>query len=63
MLAGTFTIAGAASRLETLVEVMAGAARGRYRLELYRHPGCLIGEAPDSGKGVSRLAYSLSSTV
>ena len=55
--------AEAASRLESLVEVMAGAASGRCRLELYRHPSCLIGEAPESWKGVSRLAYSLSSTV
>ena len=56
-------IAEAASRLESLVEVMAGAASGRCRLELYRDPSCLIGEAPESRKGVSKLAYSLSSTV
>ena len=52
-----------ASQLESLVEVMAGAASGRCRLELYRDLSCLIGEAPESRKGVSRLAYSLSSTV
>ena len=56
-----------ASRLGSLVEVTAGApagaASGRCRLELYRDPSCLIGEAPESRKGVSRLAYSLSSTV
>ena len=46
-----------------VVELMAGAASGRCRLELYRDPSCLIGEAPESRKGVSRLAYSLSSTV
>ena len=56
-------IAEAASRLESLVEVLAGAASGRCRLELYRNPSCLIGEAPESMKEVSRLAYSLSSTV
>ena len=31
-------IAEVASRLESLVEVMAGAASGRCRLELYRDP-------------------------
>ena len=51
-------IAEAASRLESLVEVMAGSG-----LELYCDPSCLIGEAPESRKEVSRLAYSLSSTV
>ena len=35
-------IAEAASRLESLVEVTAGAASGRCRLELYRDPSCLI---------------------
>ena len=43
--------------------MMAGAASGRCRLELYRDLSCLIGEAPENGKRVSRLAYSLSSTV
>ena len=43
--------------------MVAGAAFGRCQLELYRDPSCLIGEAPESKKGVSRLAYSLSSTV
>ena len=43
--------------------MMAGAASGRCRLELYRDPSCLIGVAPESRKGVSRLAYSVSSTV
>ena len=52
-----------ASRLESLVELMAGAASGRCWLELYRDLSCLIGEAPESRKGVSRLAYSLISTV
>ena len=42
---------------------MVGAASGRCRLELYRDPSCLIEEAPESRKEVSRLAYSLSSTV
>ena len=56
-------VAEAASRLENLVEVMAGAASGRCRLELCLDPSCLIEEAPESRKGVSRLAYSLSSTV
>ena len=56
-------IAEVASRLESLVEVVAGAASGRCRLELYRDPSCLIGVAPESRKGVSRLAYSVSSTV
>ena len=56
-------IAEAVSRLESLVELMAGAASGRCQLELYRDPSCLIGEAPENRKGVSRLAYSLSSTV
>ena len=56
-------IAEAASRLERHVEVMARAASGRCRLELYCDPSCLIGEAPESRKDVSRLAYSLSSTV
>ena len=56
-------IAEAASRLESLVEVIAAAASGRCWLELYRDPSCLIGEAPESRKEVSRLAYSLSSTV
>ena len=36
--------------------MMAGAASG---LELYCDPSCLIGEAPESEKEVSRLAYSL----
>ena len=56
-------IAEAATRLESLVEVMAGAASGRCWLDLYRDPSCLIGEVPESRKEVSRLAYSLSSTV
>ena len=56
-------MAEAASRLESLPEVTARAASGRCRLELYRDPSCLIGEAPESRKEVSRLAYSLSSTV
>ena len=56
-------IAEAASRLESLVEVMAGAASGRCLLELYHDQSCLIGEAPENRKEVSRLAYSLSSTV
>ena len=56
-------MAEAASRLEHLVEVMAGAASGRCWLELYRDPSCLIGEAPESRKEVSRLAYNLGSTV
>ena len=56
-------IAEAASQLESLVEVMAGASSGRCRLELYRDSRCLIGEVPESRKEVSRLAYSLSSTV
>ena len=56
-------IAEAVSRLETLVVVMASVASGRCQLELYRDPSCLIGEAPESRKEVSRLAYSLSSTV
>ena len=43
--------------------MMAGAASGRCRLELYRDQSCLIGEVPESRKEVSRLAYSLSSTV
>ena len=47
-------IAEAASRLESLVEVMARAASWRCRLELYRDPSCLIGEAPESRKEVSR---------
>ena len=42
---------------------MAGAASERCRRELYRDPSCLIGEAPESMKGVGRLAYSLSSNV
>ena len=46
-----------------IVEVMAGAASGKCRLELYRDPSCLIGEAPESRKEVSRVAYSRSSTV
>ena len=33
------------------------------RFELYRDPSCLIGKAPESRKEVSRLAYSLGSTV
>ena len=48
VLAGTSTIllelydiAEAASRVESLVEVMAGAASGRCRLELYRDPALL----------------------
>ena len=48
-------IAIAESWLESLVEVMAGADSGRCRLELYRDPSCLIGEAPESRKEVSRL--------
>ena len=56
-------MAVAASRLESPTEVTARAASGRCRLELYRDPNCLIGEAPESRKEVSRLAYSLSSTV
>ena len=56
-------IAEVASRLESLIEVMAGAASSRCRLELYRDSSCLIGEAPESRKEVNRLAYSLSSTV
>ena len=54
VLAGTSTIlAEAASRLERLREVMAGAALERCWLELYRDPSCLIGEAPESRKEVS----------
>ena len=56
-------MAEAASLLERLVEVMAGAAAGLSCIELYRDPSCLIGEAPESRKEVSRLAYSLGSTV
>ena len=56
-------IAEAVSWLESVVELMAGVASGRCRLELYRDPSCLIGEAPKNRKGVSSLAYSLSSTV
>ena len=56
-------IVEAASRLESLIEVMTGAASGRCRLELLCDPSCLIGEAPESRKEVSSLAYSLSSTV
>ena len=56
-------IAEAASRLESLAEETARAASGRCRLELYRDPSCLIGEAPETRKDVSRLAYSLSSYV
>ena len=43
--------------------VMAGAASGKCKVELYRDPSCLIGEAPESRKEVSGLAYNLSSTV
>ena len=56
-------MAEAASLLEHLVEVMDGAAYGRCWLELYRDPSCLIGEAPESRKEASTLAYSLGSTV
>ena len=56
-------IAEAASRLGSLVEVLVGAASGRCWLELYRDPSCLIGEAPESRKELSRLAYSRNSTV
>ena len=56
-------MAEAAARLERLVEVMARAASGRCWLELYRDPSCLIGEAPESRKEVSRLAYSLGSSM
>ena len=56
-------MAEAASRLESLAEVTARAASGRCLLELYRDPSCLIGEAPESRKEVSRLATRLSSTV
>ena len=56
-------IVEAESLVESLVEVMAGAASGKCRLELYHDRSCLIGEAPESRKEVSRLAYSLSSTV
>ena len=51
-------MAVAASRLESLAEVTARAASGRCRLELYRDPS-----SPESRNEVSRLAYSLSSTV
>ena len=47
-------IAEAAWWLESLLEVMARAASGRCRLELYRYPSCLIGEAPESRKEVSK---------
>ena len=64
MLAGTSTIlAEVSSRLECLGEVMARAASGKCWLELYRDPSCLIGEAPESRKDISRLANSLGSTV
>ena len=56
-------IAEAASWLVSLVEAPAEAALGRCWLDLYRDPSCLIGEAPESRKGVSRLAYNLSSTM
>ena len=55
-------MAEAASRLESLVEVMAGAASGRCWLELYRDPSCLIGESPESRKEVSRLEMCSVST-
>ena len=51
------------SRVESLVQVVVGAASRRCWLELYRDPSCLIGEVPESRKEVSTLAYNLSSTV
>ena len=53
----------AASRLEHNVEVVDGATSGSCWLELCRDPSCLIGEAPESRKEVSRLAYRLGGTV
>ena len=56
-------MAEAASRLVRFVEVTVGTASGKYWLELYRDQSCLNGEALESRKEESRLAYSLGSTV